>query len=576
MTLDPPRDIPTNRLWRAWILKKCQNRKRLWYFKERCQNDIFFWINTFVWSFDPRLKSTKTPFITYKSQDRALKVMLGALRPKRGPQRDVMLLKSRDEGGSWLCGLLFQWLWQFSGEQMDFFAMHYKEDYVTTGMKSIFGKFDFCTDHQPEWLCPKMSKTKMGRINKDSGSTFSGDSTTSRAGIGGRFTAMFFDEFPLVPDAGTLFLNTAPCSGCRIFNGTFNGTHTQFYRLSKLPDDQILKVRLHWSDNPRKNKGMYEKDGKLRSPWYDAMCRTLGHNKKAIAEILDIDAQSAGWQFFAGDEITRLMQQFASEPVMVGRMVGKQFQEMANGNLRLWVRPGGDGKGPTGRYGIGCDVASGVGGTYSTPSTASVVNLDTGEKVGELADPFLRPEKFAEVIKDIAVFFREAIVIWEINGPGAAFRRELMTNLEYGNVYFRRRSGNSLAPEITDDPGFMASAESNRTMLERYRQALSDGTFFNPSKAALAECLEFVYDGRSVSHALKLNKDDPAGSGANHGDLVTADALANLLLEEDGAVFRKAKLTEEDLPPPVGSMAWRDQLEAQTSLAADGWGEDSW
>jgi len=44
---------------------------------------------------------------------------------------------------------------------------------------------------------------------------------------------------------------------------------------------------------------------------------------------------------------------------------------------------------------------------------------------------------------------------------------------------------------------------------------------------ALAECLSYIYtQGGSVVHSGSLNKEDPSGANANHGDRVIADALS--------------------------------------------------
>lgn len=575
-----PKSVQQNSRWREWILRtassssRFQSLLRLW-----CKHDILFWINTFVWALDTReQQGTTSPFVTFECQDEAVLAMVHAIHPKPGgKQHDLMMLKSRDMGATWICAMVFLWFLLFHHDRLEFFCMSYKEDLVDGGGKSIFGKIDFALEHMPPWLLPTLKRTNMLLQNLATGSTIEGESTTSRSGVGGRYAAMFFDEFQLVDEAESLYTKSAACSNSRIFNGTPMGKGNCFYRLTQ--DENIKKVRLHWSQHAWKAKGLSVRpDGKATSPWYVQACKRLGNNKQAIAENLDIDFQASGWQYFDPPEIRRLVDLYARAPVKIGTVIARdKFQESPAAHMSIWCKLLENGLPPKGRYGIGCDCSSGHGGKMSTPSVASVVNLDTGEKVGELADPFLRPDIFARLVARIGFFFYTALVIWEKAGPGVPFGRALVEEEKYPKFYLAKKSEQTLSPELTDNPGWHPTADSNLQLLEFYRTALSAGTFLNPSKAALEETLNFIYDGRSVSHALKLVKDDPSGAKANHGDRVTADALANLLVKEDGAVQRMMKIkddgTQTMLDPPVGSMAWRDKME-EAWADDDGWGRD--
>ncbi|MFI7879908.1 terminase, partial [Acinetobacter baumannii] len=64
------------------------------------------------------------------------------------------------------------------------------EDYVDKkgDPKALFWKLDYMIKKDPEWLQPKINRTKLHIENMDNGSTIEGESTTQRAGRGGRFT----------------------------------------------------------------------------------------------------------------------------------------------------------------------------------------------------------------------------------------------------------------------------------------------------------------------------------------------------------------------------------------------------
>ena len=83
-------------------------QRNLW---DACSRDILYWINTFVWTFDPRKPNPKIPFITYEYQDEAFLAMDEALPGAGGEFKghDVIIEKSRDMGASWICLTLFAW-----------------------------------------------------------------------------------------------------------------------------------------------------------------------------------------------------------------------------------------------------------------------------------------------------------------------------------------------------------------------------------------------------------------------------------------------------------------------------------
>jgi hypothetical protein len=202
------------------------------------------------------------------------------------------------------------------------------------------------------------------------------------------------------------------------------------------------------------------------------------------------------------------------------------------------------------------------------------VNLDSGEKLAEYAKARLYPQDFAREVYQLARWFHDAIVSFEINGPGASFRKALQETHKYGNFYMRKKSERSLSPKMTLEPGWNASPENKVELMTSYRGALSTGKYCNRSSRALEELRHFVYDGNTVGHALQILKDSPSGAGANHGDLGWSDAFAWLLIREyNGAVMKEGSEVAGTAKAPIGSPAWwREQDESQDDN--EGWGRD--
>lgn len=550
--------------------------------KRWCKHNILFWINAFVWTLDTRKtkSGTMAPFITFQCQDEAIKKTQKAIFPKgNSVQHTVINEKSRDMGLTWIDALILLHATLFSDDVCEFFCMSYKEEVVDGEYASVMGKMRFAIRYMPSWLLPQLSMPQLLIKNIDTGSSIKGSSTTSDAGVSGRYTAMFFDEFSLVSDAATIWSKTAACADCRIVNGTHRGNGVEFARIAAqgvITDKPVLnrsiieKIQLPWWKHPWKAKGLYyDENGKRRSPWYDDECVRLGNNRQEIARELDMDPTISGSNVFDPMEINRLVKNYSVDPYVVGSWAEK-FVTNPKGTFRLWLNLIGDTP-PKGRYGIGVDPSTGAQGKYSTPSCLCVVNLSTGEKVAEMADPAIIPSQLGHRVAEIARWFHNALVVWEGNGGvGASFRKGLMEEAQYTHIYFRQTGADRLSTEVTDKPGWYSDPVSKMALILEYREALSRGRFLNRSEAALKECLNFEYNGNTVAHPLELVKDDPSGAKANHGDQVVADALAWLLCKGEGLTITVGGQPEER-DPPVMSPAWIDRLlEEEDDL--DGWG----
>ncbi|MCK5604749.1 hypothetical protein KAR91_22860, partial [Candidatus Pacearchaeota archaeon] len=263
--------------------------KELWIM---CKRDPLFYINTFVFTYDPRRQPSALPFITYEYQDEAILELNEAVG-----NYDLFIEKSRDMGASWLCLFVPQYRFQFHDLQ-SFLMVSRKEDLVdkTEDPDCLFWKVDFIHENQPAWLRPRVNRNKLHIYNLDNGSTIDGSSTTGDVGRGGRRTAILLDEFASVDDGYAVLAATRDTTTCRLFNSTPKGTGNAFYDM-KMTD--IRKLRMHWSQHPIKAEGLYTSkdgqliiiddrhnhaegyefilDGKLRSPWYDVQCKRAAH-----------------------------------------------------------------------------------------------------------------------------------------------------------------------------------------------------------------------------------------------------------------------------------------------------------
>jgi hypothetical protein len=574
-----------------------------------CAEDLLFYVNTFCWTYDPRLIAEGlvpvTPFITYPFQDEAMLELVDCV--EKG--RDAAIPKSRDMGASWICVTApVEWLWHFR-ENLSFLLVSRNEDYVDKrgDSKALFWKIDFLHRHQPQWLLPTgrwLGDKDPGRKtlhleNADNGSIIDGESTTGDAGRGDRRTAMLIDEHAAFnPDDGFRILKaTRDTTRCRIFNSTPQGAQNGFYEVVHKTAAKIL--RLHWSKHPEKSRGLYTTDKetgkvvlldkwrgrvelrekgvletrtvrfpdeypfqldqvspKLRSPWYDNECSRCV-SPLEVAQELDIDFVGSAYTFFDSAFLDVIKARYARDPVATGFLEFDhetlrpiQFREDVRGNANLWFALPADGRpGRDRRFEIGVDISAGTG---ASNSVACVVDRATGEKIARVKSPNILPADFADLCMALGYFFNDSRLTWDAGGPtGQTFTNRVVKH-GYPHIYYRRNE-KKVTQEVTTTPGYFLNSQARAVLLEDYRRRLDRHQYINRSAESLEEAKQFVRlpDG-GVEHSAAVNSQDPSGARSAHGDEVIADALASIAMHED-----RSEEKPEDPGTPVGSLAWR-------------------
>lgn len=590
-----------------------------------CSREPLFWLNVFGWTFDPRLgtKLQVIPFITFDVQDEIIYEIYQALG-----YYDLLIEKSRDEGASWLSMACLTHQWQFERDQQ-FSVTSRKGDLVDkTGNKdALFWKIMFLADHQPGWLKPFYEHNEMTLMHPDLDSTIIGESATGEVGRGGRNRAMFLDEFSAFnrDDGYKVESATASNTNCRIFNGTPRGTGNSFFDIRQALQEGIRsgkKLRIHWTEDPRKNMGLYISgagyrevypgamdheryddndivfldrspcgrevdefdfdddfkfilDGKIRSPWYDNECKRYSH-PMLVAQELDIDYHNSSFRFFDENVLQKILEEQVCEPYHQGEFKfdkdGQylEWEEQENGPWRLWFNLDGHQRPPRHlTYVAGIDVALGTG---ASNSCISIGDDRTGEKVAEYTNPYVTPEDFGRLASRAHKLFNEAYMIWENNGPGRSFAAKL---LEEGvSAFYHRRDDVSIKSKVSDIPGWASTKERKASLLGDYRDAQYHGDFTNPSYHAIIECREYVnLPDNTVKHSASMDNVDPTGAGSAHGDRVMADALCwkgmqelrrgNPVDEKQLELERNAKNSPETL---AGRMAGIDKSAKSSNL----------
>jgi hypothetical protein len=590
-----PRELQANLKFRKAVLEECQNsqvaRKAC---LQMCKDDIFWWIDTFGWQFNPdHFGGEVGPFITWDWQQDAIRRTIHRLFMER---RSALWEKSRKMGGTWMALFVFDWLSLFHDWKQTLALSHMEQAVDRTDDKdTLFWKVNFIHEHLPHWMLRGVTKSKLLFNYPATNSTFAGAATTERSGVGGRGNVLL-DEFSKHRRDREILGQTAQ-TGPRLFIGTHYGLSGAFFDLTQRPDQ--FKIQMHWSLHPEYRRGLYRLDperpgqplildqtysfppdykfvldGKpaggphpgLRSPWYDAQCEEMG-NDRDVAMHLDIDPAGSAYQFFEPIKIRELVTKYCRPPVWTGdvlydRWTGelKGLREDPAGRLKLWVHPDSRGELPTSSYTAGADISAGTGATCSTFSGIDALR---GQKVLEYANPNLDPKDYATIAVALCQLLKDkhrngAYFAWECAGPVGQVFGKRVVELNYTNFFRRRREFKTLV-EMTDEPGWYPGGGCKRALLHDYREALVKGLLLNPSELSLQECLKFEYDREDVVHGGSKNTDDPSAGRSNHGDQVIADALAWMLAKEKAAP-RPGERPRGDTVIVEDTVGWLEEL----------------
>ena len=573
-------------------------RQRVW---NMCARDVLFFCNTFCVIFEPRAR-IELPFLTYPIQNRTLLLMNDALG-----RRDIAGEKSRDMGFSWVMLVLFLWQWLFY-RLCSFMLVSRTGDLVdkTGDSDTLFWKIDRMLHYLPNWMKPTFGSSDRSNLhlrNSRNDSLIDGARTTGDAGRGGRRLAIGADEYAaFTSNDGYEFLGSSQANtNTRIFGSTPKGAMGAFHDIMHDPAMDMLRLKLHWSDHPRKQPGLYRSqrgqleildstfrfpadypfvlDGKLRSPWYDYECRRCPIPMK-IAQELDIDYCASTFQAFDQEVIFTAIRRDAQPVLLRGELdydaeralpSNCGFEQKAPQRIKLWHHVDANGRLPADSYVIGCDIAWGTRDNRGRGATISAANIykRNGVKVAALECAGLNPKEFAKYVFALGRWLvdqddHEAYLIWEANGPGQHFGDEVI-RLGYSNFY-RKTNEDTLSKRPTDIPGWWATKKSKISLFTEYQRALESGECCNRDKQALEECKHFVVlpDG-SWAHMGSVGVLDPTGARENHGDRATADAVAWLGI-------RGVKRPEsEEIEVPVGCFQDRRNQRSAKGKATEHW-----
>lgn len=232
---------------------------------KRSAADPIFWINSFGYTYDPRLSMPNIPFLTYKYQDDYILDVIKCIEE----WQDNITEKSRDMWFSWMIVMIAVRWFIFHG--WSGLMWSYKQEYVDNkwDMDSLFEKMRYVIDMLPLWMKPQDLTQKYMSISSKSLNAEIGGDAGENFGTWGRRKWVFMDEFAIWQNAEKAFRKTRDITKCRIIWWTPEGRFNLYGKIMTNHVDYkhlaIKKFRLHWSLHPKKTPSWYENEKNNRT-----------------------------------------------------------------------------------------------------------------------------------------------------------------------------------------------------------------------------------------------------------------------------------------------------------------------
>ncbi len=300
--------------------KKKQLNKHLYILEKRkCEDDYLYFIENFIYTFDPRTEEKYMKFKLYDFQKDYIKQLHEAVENKH----DLIVDKSRDMGFSWLVISYMFWRWNFKTGFQCLFGSKKEENVDSIGKPdTIFGKFDIILKKLPNYLKPKgfdLNKHRnfMKLINPERGGVISGESSNQDFARSGRYDCIVMDEFAFWDNDERAWTATGDSSPCRILGSTPNGLGNTFANIRFSGNTKHFEM--HWRLHPSKGQDCWFDDEQQiwRSPWYDKeVQRRLTADDSSIKNLkqeLDIHYIQSGDPVFTNFKLHQLNEQHPDE-----------------------------------------------------------------------------------------------------------------------------------------------------------------------------------------------------------------------------------------------------------------------
>lgn len=259
---------------------------------EACAKDPILWINSFAWTFDPRLVlvgiPAKLPLVLFPQQEMAITEVMRAMEDRRS----LLVEKSRAEGATeiFTAFCVHHWIYK-DGFKAGWGSRIEKLVDERGNNDTIFGRLRRFISYLPKEMLPAQYERKPRNpwdnkcriVNPANGNTIIGEGGDN-IGRGGRSTVYFVDEKAFVEHPRAVDEALSYNTDCQVDLSTPNGMN-EFYE--KRSSGKVRVIQLGWWKNPSKNDSWASGERNEHSSWYQFQKMT--RDSVLLAKEVDID-----------------------------------------------------------------------------------------------------------------------------------------------------------------------------------------------------------------------------------------------------------------------------------------------
>jgi len=257
----------------------------------KSENDIIFWINSFVWTSDPRLVSiglpAKIPFVLFPKQEEIIKEVEQAYVHRTS----LLIEKSRAQGLTELLCSFDVHHWLYRTGYVSGWGSRIKELVDKSGdPNTIFEKLRRIIYSLPPKMRPPGYEREGNKYdnsfrisNPVNGSSIIGEGGQN-IGRGGRTSIYKIDEAAFIENPGKVDSALSHTTMCQIDISTPNGMN---YFYDKRMSGRVKVITVGWWENPTQNPSWKEGKRNPESAWYKYQKETT--DPAILAQEVDID-----------------------------------------------------------------------------------------------------------------------------------------------------------------------------------------------------------------------------------------------------------------------------------------------
>lgn len=461
----------------------------------KCGTDVSYFLSRYVKIFHPTKGLVK--FETYPFQNDCLQAF--------DDHRFVIVNKSRQLGLSTSVAGYSLWMAIFQ-QGKEILVVATKLDVAKNFIKKVRDMYD----HLPSWLVmPTVTEDSKHYLGFSNGSKIKASSTSGDAGRSEALSLLVVDEAAHIEGIEEMWLGIFPTlatGGQAIFFSSPSGVGTLFHKMWIDANDgknDFYPIELPWTVHPERDEKWFREQRK-------GIIAAKG--ERGVAQELLCSFAASGDTFLKGDALDALH-----------KAIKKPIDYIVHGRYETWVwkRPEGSHK-----YILCADVARGDGDDFSA---FHVINTSTDEIVADYKGK-PPPDRFAEIMIEIATSYNNALICQELNNVGVAAAIKLKDS-GYKNLYYQKFMKNIYMSYVTQDigdelPGFTTTANSREQILSRLENTLRNKKIKVYSKRLYEELQTFIWKG---------NK--PQAQKGYNDDMVISLAIGCNLYESSGVAY---------------------------------------